>query len=103
MDGFCDRNRDVFYTDLVELMQSSGSDFIRNLFPENLKEMATSRKRPITAGAKIKKQVRFHFQQKPHKILRKSKDNLCAFITRDKNTNSFRHTQVIIDIEKSSN
>ena len=57
VDGFCDRNKDVFYDDLIELMQSSTSDFIRKLFPENLQEKAKSRKRPVTAGAKIKSQV----------------------------------------------
>ncbi|KAI6220129.1 hypothetical protein M3Y99_01614800 [Aphelenchoides fujianensis] len=35
IDGFCDKNRDVLYPDLVQLMQSSESDFMRNLFPEN--------------------------------------------------------------------
>ena len=59
LQGFVDRNKDVFYDDLIELMQSSTSDFIRKLFPEDLKERANSRKRPITAGAKIKSQVRY--------------------------------------------
>ncbi|KAI6239978.1 hypothetical protein M3Y99_00512000 [Aphelenchoides fujianensis] len=35
IDGFCDKNRDVLYPDLVQLMQSSESEFMRNLFPEN--------------------------------------------------------------------
>ena len=55
--GFCERNKDVFYDDLIELMQSSSSVFIRKLFPEDLVEKAKNRKRPITAGAKIKSQV----------------------------------------------
>ena len=55
--GFCERNKDVFYDDLIELMQSSSSEFIRKLFPEDLVEKAKNRKRPITAGAKIKSQV----------------------------------------------
>lgn len=57
VNGFCERNRDIFYDDLIELMQSSGSKFIRKLFPEKLAEK-TTRKRPITAGARIKSQVK---------------------------------------------
>lgn len=57
VDGFVERNRDIFYTDLIELMQSSTSDFIRALFPENLVALSSNRKRPITAGAKIKTQA----------------------------------------------
>ncbi|KAJ0032744.1 hypothetical protein NQD34_002825 [Periophthalmus magnuspinnatus] len=53
--GFCERNRDVLFTDLIELMQSSEYDFIRSLFPENLN---TDKKgRPTTASSKIKKQA----------------------------------------------
>uniref|UniRef100_A0A665WNW2 Osteoclast-stimulating factor 1 n=1 Tax=Echeneis naucrates TaxID=173247 RepID=A0A665WNW2_ECHNA len=55
INGFCERNRDVLFTDLIELMQSSGYDFIRHLFPENLN---TDKKgRPTSAGSKIKKQA----------------------------------------------
>ncbi|XP_034439211.1 unconventional myosin-If [Hippoglossus hippoglossus] len=53
--GFCERNRDVLFPDLIELMQSSEYDFIRSLFPENL---STDKKsRPTTASSKIKKQA----------------------------------------------
>uniref|UniRef100_A0AAY4EHV4 Myosin IF n=1 Tax=Denticeps clupeoides TaxID=299321 RepID=A0AAY4EHV4_9TELE len=53
--GFCERNRDVLFNDLIELMQSSEQDFIRSLFPENLN---TEKKgRPSTASSKIKKQA----------------------------------------------
>jgi len=55
VEGFCERNRDIFSNDLMELMQSSGSDFVRGLFPEPIDR--SSKKRPITAGAKIKSQV----------------------------------------------
>jgi myosin-1 len=55
VEGFCDRNKDVFNTDLVELMKSSESAFIRALFPEEVDR--SSKKRPITSGAKIKQQV----------------------------------------------
>lgn len=54
-EGFCERNRDVLFTDLIELMQSSEIAFIRNLFPENLN--AEKKGRPTTAGSKIKKQA----------------------------------------------
>uniref|UniRef100_A0A8C1KG47 Osteoclast-stimulating factor 1 n=1 Tax=Cyprinus carpio TaxID=7962 RepID=A0A8C1KG47_CYPCA len=54
-EGFCERNRDVLFTDLIELMQSSEIPFIRALFPENLN--AEKKGRPTTAGSKIKKQA----------------------------------------------
>uniref|UniRef100_A0AAY4D9K3 Osteoclast-stimulating factor 1 n=1 Tax=Denticeps clupeoides TaxID=299321 RepID=A0AAY4D9K3_9TELE len=54
-DGFCERNRDVLFNDLIELMQSSEIAFIRALFPENLN--ADKKGRPTTAGSKIKKQA----------------------------------------------
>jgi len=57
VEGFCEKNKDVFYDDLIELMQSSSSEFIRKLFPENLVEKAKNRKRPITGAAKIKSQA----------------------------------------------
>nr|DBA31710.1 TPA: hypothetical protein GDO54_007499 [Pyxicephalus adspersus] len=55
MDGFCERNRDVLFTDLIELMQSSQLPFIKALFPENLQ--ADKKGRPTTASSKIKKQA----------------------------------------------
>ncbi|XP_063782260.1 unconventional myosin-Ie isoform X1 [Pseudophryne corroboree] len=55
MDGFCERNRDVLFTDLIELMQSSQLPFIKALFPENLH--ADKKGRPTTASSKIKKQA----------------------------------------------
>lgn len=55
INGFCERNRDVLFPDLIELMQSSDYGFIRSLFPENLN---TDKKgRPTTASSKIKKQA----------------------------------------------
>ncbi|KAG7513689.1 hypothetical protein JOB18_014313 [Solea senegalensis] len=53
--GFCERNRDVLFPDLIELMQSSDYDFIRSLFPENLN--TDKKSRPTTASSKIKKQA----------------------------------------------
>ncbi|KAL8177767.1 UNVERIFIED_CONTAM: Unconventional myosin-If [Gekko kuhli] len=55
VSGFCERNRDVLFTDLIELMQSSEFGFIRALFPEKLD--ADKKGRPTTAGSKIKKQA----------------------------------------------
>ncbi|KAM9831170.1 unconventional myosin-If [Neosynchiropus ocellatus] len=55
INGFCERNRDVLFPDLIELMQSSEYDFIRSLFPENLN--TDKKSRPTTAGSKIKKQA----------------------------------------------
>ncbi|XP_028437293.1 myosin IEb [Perca flavescens] len=58
VSGFCERNRDVLFTDIIELMQSSvvsTHPFIRALFPENLE--AEKRGRPSTASTKIKKQA----------------------------------------------
>ncbi|XP_034046089.1 unconventional myosin-Ie isoform X3 [Thalassophryne amazonica] len=54
-EGFCERNRDVLFTDLIELMQSSEITFIRARFPENLN--ADKKGRPTTAGSKIKRQA----------------------------------------------
>uniref|UniRef100_A0A4W3JWB2 Myosin IF n=1 Tax=Callorhinchus milii TaxID=7868 RepID=A0A4W3JWB2_CALMI len=55
MNGFCERNRDVLFTDLIELMQSSELPFIRSLFSDNIQ---TEKKgRPTTASMKIKKQA----------------------------------------------
>ncbi|KAL4646746.1 unconventional myosin-Ie-like [Arapaima gigas] len=55
VNGFCERNRDVLFTDIIELMQGSEYPFIKDLFPENLE--AEKRGRPTTAGSKIKKQA----------------------------------------------
>lgn len=54
-EGFCERNRDVLFSDLIELMQSSEIPFIRDRFPENLN--ADKKGRPTTASSKIKKQA----------------------------------------------
>ncbi|XP_041843648.1 myosin IEb [Melanotaenia boesemani] len=55
VNGFCERNRDVLFNDIIELMQSSEFPFIRALFPENLE--AEKRGRPSTASSKIKIQA----------------------------------------------
>ncbi|XP_061650737.1 myosin IEb isoform X1 [Phyllopteryx taeniolatus] len=55
VSGFCERNRDVLFNDIIELMQGSEFPFITALFPENLD--AEKRGRPTTASSKIKKQA----------------------------------------------
>ncbi|XP_062897777.1 myosin IEb [Mobula hypostoma] len=55
VEGFCERNRDVLFTDLIELMQSSELPFIRDLFSENLN--VDKKGRPTTVSSKIKKQA----------------------------------------------
>ncbi|XP_040020373.2 myosin IEb [Gasterosteus aculeatus] len=55
VSGFCERNRDVLFNDIIELMQSSEFPFIRALFTENLE--VEKRGRPTTASSKIKKQA----------------------------------------------
>nr|DBA28594.1 TPA: hypothetical protein GDO54_008923 [Pyxicephalus adspersus] len=55
IEGFCERNRDVLFIDLIELMQSSEYTFIQSLFPEKLD--TDKKSRPTTAGSKIKKQA----------------------------------------------
>ncbi|CAI2320056.1 unnamed protein product [Caenorhabditis sp. 36 PRJEB53466] len=55
VEGFCDRNRDVLYPDLILLMQQSSNAFIRALFPENV--AASAGKRPTTFSTKIRTQA----------------------------------------------
>uniref|UniRef100_A0A914BXB0 Uncharacterized protein n=1 Tax=Acrobeloides nanus TaxID=290746 RepID=A0A914BXB0_9BILA len=54
VDGFCDKNRDVLYPDLIQLMQSSKNAFIRGLFSENVND---NNKRPTSASTKIRTQA----------------------------------------------
>eukprot|EP01135_Chromosphaera_perkinsii_P001858 Nk52_evm7s212 gene=Nk52_evmTU7s212 len=55
IDGFCERNRDVLFKDLIQLMQTSQNKFIKDLFPEDTTQ--DDRKRPTTAGLKIRRQA----------------------------------------------
>uniref|UniRef100_UPI00398F46B6 myosin IEb n=1 Tax=Pristiophorus japonicus TaxID=55135 RepID=UPI00398F46B6 len=55
VEGFCERNRDVLFSDLIELMQSSELSFIRDLFRDNLH--ADKKGRLSTVSSKIKKQA----------------------------------------------
>ncbi|CAB3408384.1 unnamed protein product [Caenorhabditis bovis] len=53
IDGFCDRNRDVLYSDLIQLMQQSSNGFVRSLFPDKVE----AGKRPTTFSTKIRTQA----------------------------------------------
>ncbi|XP_076639673.1 unconventional myosin-Ie isoform X1 [Colletes latitarsis] len=59
VDGFCDKNRDVLFLDLVELMQSSTNSLIRALYPQetHVQKTKTLKSRPTTAGNKIRSQA----------------------------------------------
>ncbi|XP_011707661.1 PREDICTED: unconventional myosin-Ie-like [Wasmannia auropunctata] len=59
VDGFCDKNRDVLFLDLIELMQTSMNLLVRELYPpENAAgKTKTLKSRPTTAGSKIRNQA----------------------------------------------
>ena len=50
-EGFCDKNKDTLFNDLIEMLQCSTNKFLVSLFPDDTKD---TRKRPTTAGFKIK-------------------------------------------------
>jgi myosin-1 len=51
-EGFCDRNRDLLFNDLIDLAGCTNSSLIPQLFPEA--KFAADKRRPSTAGFKIK-------------------------------------------------
>lgn len=51
IEGFCDKNRDVLFPDIIQLMQTSDNPFLTRLFPDTVNMGAKSR--PTTAGKKI--------------------------------------------------
>mmetsp|Transcript_32792 Transcript_32792/g.99144 ORF Transcript_32792/g.99144 Transcript_32792/m.99144 type:complete len:771 (+) Transcript_32792:91-2403(+) len=57
-NGFCERNRDVIYDDLLRLVQGSANHFIVSLFPEQVgaTDKHGRKKKQETAGGKIRKQ-----------------------------------------------
>ena len=59
VDGFCDKNRDVLFLDLVELMQTSTNSLIRTLYLHDTQanKTKTLKSRPTTAGNKIREQA----------------------------------------------
>uniref|UniRef100_T1JDZ8 Myosin motor domain-containing protein n=1 Tax=Strigamia maritima TaxID=126957 RepID=T1JDZ8_STRMM len=54
VNGFCEKNRDVLFSDIIQLMQSSQKPFIRSLFPEDFNSTG---RRPTTVSNKIKSQA----------------------------------------------
>ncbi|EZA57696.1 Myosin-Ie [Ooceraea biroi] len=59
VDGFCDKNRDVLFLDLIELMQTSTNSLVRELYPreKDAGKTKTLKSRPTTAGSKIRNQA----------------------------------------------
>ncbi|XP_029167448.1 unconventional myosin-Ie-like isoform X2 [Nylanderia fulva] len=57
VDGFCDKNRDVLFLDLIELMQTSTNTLVRELYPTDTSKTKTLKSRPTTAGSKIRNQA----------------------------------------------
>ncbi|XP_043675686.1 unconventional myosin-Ie-like [Vespula pensylvanica] len=60
VDGFCDKNRDVLFLDLIELMQTSTNPLVRTLYPpekDSYKTKTLQKSRPTTAGNKIRTQA----------------------------------------------
>ncbi|KAL6430461.1 hypothetical protein ACFW04_007819 [Cataglyphis niger] len=57
VDGFCDKNRDVLFLDLIELMQTSTNCLVRELYPRDAGKTKTLKSRPTTAGSKIRNQA----------------------------------------------
>lgn len=51
-EGFCEKNKDVLYPDLIQAMQSSQLAFLRERFPEDVSDK--QQKRPPSAGFKIR-------------------------------------------------
>lgn len=56
VDGFCEKNKDVLFVDLIEMVKGSQSKLIQTLFAGDKVER-TGKKRPTTAGSKIKSQA----------------------------------------------
>ncbi|KAL3989715.1 Myosin head (motor domain) family protein [Acanthocheilonema viteae] len=54
VDGFCEKNRDTFYKDLIALMQQSNRQFFKQLFPEIV---SSSGKKPTSFSSKIRNQA----------------------------------------------
>ncbi len=55
IDGFCEKNRDVLFQDLIDLMKSSSEQFIQNLFTDVA--AGQTGRIPTTAGKKITTQA----------------------------------------------
>jgi myosin-1 len=51
-EGFCDKNRDLLFNDLIDIAHCSNSYLLPLLFPEA--NTAADKRRPTTAGFKLK-------------------------------------------------
>ncbi|KAF7639707.1 hypothetical protein Mgra_00000628 [Meloidogyne graminicola] len=72
VEGFCDRNRDILHSDLVQLMLGSNNPFIRQLFEGCIP--SDPNKKPTSASLKIRSQAN-HLMESlmccvPHYVLR---------------------------------
>merc|ERR1719228_2768462 len=56
VEGFCERNKDVLFVDLIEMMKGSQSSLMQALFAGDKVDRG-GKKRPTTAGSKIKNQA----------------------------------------------
>ncbi|KRZ89681.1 Unconventional myosin-If [Trichinella sp. T8] len=56
VEGFCEKNRDTLFDDLIQLMQSSGNELVLSLFPEKVPKKCV-KTRTTTFGSKIRKQA----------------------------------------------
>ena len=57
IEGFCDKNRDVLYPDLIQLMQSSTNSFMKELFPIVKELPINGKSKPTSASTKIRSQA----------------------------------------------
>eukprot|EP00054_Salpingoeca_dolichothecata_P025400 m.177618 g.177618 ORF g.177618 m.177618 type:complete len:1031 (-) comp25343_c1_seq7:140-3232(-) len=59
VEGFCERNRDVLFPDIIELLKGSTDPFIQALFPEDAhpQDKHGRQKKAPTSGGKIRKQA----------------------------------------------
>jgi len=51
-DGFCERNKDSMWSDIIQAVQASGNPFLVARFPEDVS--GKFKQRPVTAGFKIR-------------------------------------------------
>jgi len=56
VDGFCDKNKDLLWKDLYSIADCTSNQWMSSLFPE-AKELLASKKKPTTAGFKIKNSI----------------------------------------------
>jgi len=96
VDGFCDKNKDTLFQECIDCLRNSGHPFIRSLYPVTPEEEAArsgQKKRPTTAGFKIKNSANLLMQTlstcEPHYIrCIKPNDNKRA---QDWNADRVRH------------